>query len=543
MPNKILLSTVLLLLTNSVFAANNPQNDSLKIAIVQEWGQFNPITLNLASSEALIDFVVRKMVRRSAAGEALPDVAESIPSFNKKTLSAIWKIKPKAKWGDGIDITCADWELGWKAGLNPNVGASERTSFEKIAEIKFDEKNPKICTVKYKTAEWTFDRDLPPLIPSHLEASVYLKNSDKKEGYDQNSIYVREPTNAGLYNGPYLIKEFKLGSHFVLIPNKFFYGETPTIKNITIRHIGDTSTLRANLITRQIDMISSVGLPPDTAIQLDNEATKDNLDFKVVFRDSPIFQGLFFNNENEILKDPSVREALSLLVDKKSVVDSFFAGKLKPAETLLSPNNKAFKQKPISFNKRKADSVLEKSGWIKNAKGIREKNGRTLTLLFRTSSGIKVLETIQSYLCDQFKSSGIECLIKNQPPRVFLGETIQRGDFALGMFGMPVPPDTSLKSQLSSDAIPNEKNAWTGGNNLRINSTKIDSLLNEFDQEWDLKKRTAIMVKIESELSNMIPFVPIYHRREAAVIPKKLAGFNDSFLGTDFVVPEKWRFN
>ncbi len=525
--------------------------EEIKIAIVQEWNQFNPVTLNLASTQSLIDFVVRGVVRRSASGGVLPDIAESIPSFKNKTLKkekrqgaevlvAEWTLKSKAQWGDGKDITCDDWILGWKIGSTQNVGAAEKQPYEKILQIVKDPKNSKKCLVTYKTTDWTFDRDLPPLIPAHIEEKVYVENQNKKEGYDQSTIYVRNPTNAGLYNGPYKVVEFKIGSHFILTPNPYFYGQKPTIKKVTVRHIGDTSTIRANLLTGQIDMISSVGFPPDTALQLDEESEKKNLGFRIIFRDSPIFQGLFFNNENEILKHKEVRQAIALLIDKKSIVDSFFSGKLQPAETMLSPQNMAFLKRSPVFNKRKAEQLLESSGWKKDTTGIRFKDGKRLSLLFRTSSGIKVLETIQSFICDQLKSSGIECIIKNQPPRVFLGETIQRGDFALGMFGMPVYPDTSLKTQLGSSSIPNEGNSWTGGNNLRISSPRIDQFLKDFDKEWDFKRRTKLMKDLEAELHSMIPFVPVYHRREAVAVPKDLQGFEDSFSGTDFVYPEKW---
>ena len=100
------------------FAAST--SPELKMAIVQEWNQFNPVTVNLASTEAFLHFLLRPMVVRSASGEVLADLAEAVPTRKngmvqvrpfkgKKKIIATWKIRNGAKWGDGQAVTCKDW--------------------------------------------------------------------------------------------------------------------------------------------------------------------------------------------------------------------------------------------------------------------------------------------------------------------------------------------------------------------------------------------------------------------------------------------------
>ena len=105
--------------------------------------------------------------------------------------------------------------------------------------------------------------------------------------------------------------EFKLGSHIILTRNKYFYGTKPEFEKIIVTHIPDTSSLKANLSTHQIDGISAVGFPPDTAITMDEDFHDKNSLYQVHFQNSAIFQGVFFNLDNEILKDKKIREALS----------------------------------------------------------------------------------------------------------------------------------------------------------------------------------------------------------------------------------------
>lgn len=508
----------------------------LKIAVVQEFGQLNPITINLASTESFLHFVLRGMTVQDDKGTVIADLAEKVPTLKDK--KAIWTIKEKAKWSDGKPVTCQDWWLGWQVGLSANTMTQEKTLYTKIEKIEWAESTPKKCTVTYTTNSWAFDRDLPYPIPYHIENSVFEKWKNQKEAYDQNSIYVTAPTTAGLYNGPYVVDEFKLGSHFILKPNPHFFGEPAKISKVMVQHVGESNALQAHLKTKSINMISAVGFPPDLAFSMAENSKTDS--YQVFFQDSPIFQGLFLNHESPLLSEFAVRKALSLAIDKKKLTDAFFSSKLLPAETFIPPNFKEFVAHPASFNKKDAQKILDQAGWKVSDKKYRTKNGKELIIDFKTSSGIKILETIQVFICNEFAQIQVGCAIKNQPPRILLGDTISKGEFEMAMFGNSVLPDTSLSSLFSSKEIPTKENSWAGGNNLRWKSSKADQLLIKFDQENSKAKRSLILRSLEKEVLDQVAFIPVYHRREATVIPKNLVGLNYLGKGTAFMFPEKW---
>ncbi|MBY0555268.1 peptide ABC transporter substrate-binding protein [bacterium] len=534
---------VLYLLTTSLLSFSaEAAKSSLTIAIIQEWSTFNPVTSQLASNQALFPFIIRYMVKRSVDGGVVADVAEKIPTLDSKN-SALWIIKKNAKWADGQNITCADWYLGWQAGLNPKVSVEARSTYEKITKIEWSEKTPQNCNVTYATNDWTFDRDLPPFLPSHVEKSVYEKNKTEAEGYDRNTVYINGVTNNALYNGPYYVSEFKLGSHVIFTRNENFFGTKPKIAQIIVKHISDTSALRANIMSGQINAISAVGFPPDTAFLFDEDFKSSKLPYVVRFQNSGIFQGIYFNLDNEILKDIKVREALSRTINKEQIVKAFFSNKLQTAESILSPQHPAYTSKAAIYSKDKAVKLLDEAGWKMGPNRVRKKNGKTLSLVFKTSAGLKVLENIQIYVCEQFKSVGVECIIKNEPPRTLLGQSVPHGEFDLAMYGQPIPADSSLTGYFSSKDIPTAKNSWAGGNSIRLNSKELDQLLNDFDKENNKQKRNAIVKKIENFLQKNYSMIPIYHRREAVVIPKGLSGVLDSYEGTAFTDPEKWILN
>lgn len=523
----------LLLFPLSVFASNS----TLQIGIIQEWDNIHPVSYQTAATESILQFMYRDVVYRDASGKILPNLAVSIPKLKNK--QATWTFNDQAKWSDGTAITCADWHLGWQVGLSDNVSKTEKNIYSKIANITWDAKTPKKCVVTYATDEWTFDRDLPPVLPSHIEKTIFATQNSKVGSYEQSSNYIKNPTLKGLYSGPYQVVEYKIGSHIIFEENPFFFGKKPVIKKIILKHVSSTSTLKSYLLSKEINGISAVGFPPDLA--LDFAADASLKDFNVHFNNGPIFQGLFLNNEDELLKNIYIREALTYAINKKELTKAFLGGKLNPAETIISENDSAFSQKQAAYDPKKADAILEKNGWVKDASGIRKKNGKPLEIEFKTSAGIKLYETLQVSICDHFKRVGVLCKIKNEPPRILLGDSVPKGNFQIALFGNTTYPDTSLKGLYHSQDIPSDKNAWAGGNVLRFQSKEMDALLEKYDKEWSQSKRAQMLKKIDEILISQKAVIPIYHRREALVLPKALSGVEQSATGTGMAKPENWK--
>lgn len=524
--------------------------EPIKIGIVQEWDVFHPVITQTSAVESFLHFLFRDMTYRDDKGTVKADLAVAIPSLKNKTAQiiqngrskkviAVWEIKKNAVWSDNTPITCADWELGWRVGLSPFVSKTEQNIYSKIEKISFDKRNAKKCTVTYIDDSWTFDRDLPPLLPAHIEKSIFDSKNSKAGEYEKSSMYTVNPVYKGLYSGPYQITEIKIGSHVILEENPFFWGFKPTIKKIIIKLTPNTTTLKSYLLSHDLNAVASIGFPPDLATQFESDLSLK--DYTVHFKNAPLFQALFFNTQDTILASKNIRKAIALAIDKKTISETFLSGKLNPAETIISESDPAFVHRGSTYNIKDAEAILDLEGWRKDKDGIRRKNNKTLELIFKVSAGIKLYENIQLYICDSLKKIGVLCIIKNEPPRLLLGTTIQKGDFQLAMFGQNTYPDTSLKGLYSASEIPTEKNSWTGGNIIRYSNPKLDQLLLTYDKEWSFKKRILIMKKIENIIFENSVIVPLYHRREAFVAPRLMSGIQAGLKGTAIVFPEYWK--
>ncbi len=537
----ILGGLVLPLPSNISYAASKTE---LSIGISQEFETLNPLIMQMAASTYLFSYVGRTLVSLDSNGKWYPQLAKSIPTVEngqakiitvgaKKTVQAVWEIKDNAKWGDGNPVICKDFQFAITVASSNNVSIPSKEVYTQVEKIEIDPKNPKKCTFTYDKARWDFNQlsSTYPL-PSHLETSLFEKYKSEKEAYEKNSTYNKNPQNPGLYNGPYIISELKLGSHVALTVNPHFYGKTPSIKKIIIKLIPNTSTLEANLRSGTIDMISSLGLAFDQALTLEKKVKDEKLGFNVIFKPSLVYEHIDLNLENELLKDVRVRKALVTSINREDLVKALFQGKQQVAIHNMSPidpwfTNDKSKITLYPYSKRDAEKLLDSAGWKMESDGFRHKDGKKLSLVFMTTAGNKTREMVQTYLKDQWKAVGVEVLIKNEPARVFFGDTLTHRKFgAMAMYAWTSSPESSPRPNFHSSQIQTEKNGWSGQNNMAWSNPKVDEILDQIDVEFNFKKRVSLAHQFLKYYTDEVPVIPLYYRADTAVTQKNIKNIN-----------------
>ncbi len=519
-------------------------NAELKIGMSQEFENLNPLIGTMVATTYMQYLSNRNLAYLDANGKWTTQMAKSIPSLTNggaklndakdpsKGMTATWEILPKAKWGDGRDVTCNDLKFSWQAGMNDNVSVGERESYNNIASITWDEKTPKKCVIAYKKARWDFYKLTPTPMPAHIEQAVMDQYGKTPQGYDQNSQYSKNPTNPGLYNGPYLVSEIKLGSHVTFTPNPHFYGKQPNIKKIIFKLIPNTGTMEANLRSGTIDMISTLGLAFDQAVAFDKKVKAEKLPYNVLFKEGTTYEHIDLNLDNPILKDVRVRKALVHAINREELTKAIFEGKQKVAIHNISPVDKAWyteDPKKITLykpSKKDAAKLLDEAGWKLGPDGFRYKDGQKLSLSFMTTAGNKTRETVQTFLQSQWKSVGVDITIKNEPARVFFAETTRKRAFTgMVMYAWVSSPESTPRSTLHSSNIPSEKNSYSGQNQPGWINANVDKAIDQIDIEFNPNKRRDLIHSILKAYTDEVPVIPLFYRAEIAVIPTNLENF------------------
>lgn len=540
------LTLTTILLVGTVFAPVAPalpSNKQLSIGITQEFENLNPIIFSMAASSYIYFMASHPLVAIDSDWKwqcwlctTLPTLenglAKIVDGKGGKKLHVSWEIKANAVWGDGKPVTAEDVKLSWEIGLSPNVSTPSKDVYERIESINIDPKDPKKFTMVFKEIRYDYYQlGSLYIVPAHIEGPVFAKTKSQQGAYEKQTTFNLNPTNPGLYNGPYQVKEIKLGSHVILDRNPKYYGKKAEIERIILKLIPNTQTLEANLLSGTIDMISELGMSFDQALAFEKRVVKDKSlqsKYSVLYVDGMIYEHIDFNLKNPVLADHKVRQALLHAVDRDKLCAALFESRQKKALSMIHPRDIYYTENvtKYDYSVEKAAKLFEEAGWKIGPSGFLEKEGKRFSLSIMTTSQNKTRELVEVFLQEQWKKIGVELSINNEPARVFFGETIKHAAYpGLAMYAWVSSPDNPPRSTLHTKEIPTKENGWNGQNSGGWSNPRVDQLLADIYKEFDVQKRKAMMEEVQKLYTEEVPVMPLFMRADVAVIPTNLKGF------------------
>lgn len=447
-------------------------------------------------------------------------VRETTPE-GKPGVAVTYTIRPGTTWGDGVPMTTKDVVFTWQVGRHPLSGVGNLELYRSL--YKIDVKDDRTFTLHFDklTFQYNAINDFR-VLPAHLEEKAFAEPAN----YKNRTTFDTDTTNKGLYFGPYRIAEVAANSHVVLMPNPTWNGPKPHFKRIVVRVIENTAALEANLLSGAIDMIAGeLGLTIDQAIAFDK---RHGPRFNVVFKPGLIYEHIDLNLDNPILKDKRVRQALLYALDREALVKQLFDGRQPVAHTGVNPLDWVYWDgvKKYPHDPKKAAELLDAAGWSGLRGGFRHNaKGERLSLELGTTAGNRSRELVQQVLQSQWKALGIEVRIRNQPARVFFGETVTKRKFlGLAMFAWYSSPENVPRSTLHSDHIPKPENNYAGQNYTGYANKEMDDLIEKIETELDREKRQLLWRRLQEIYAEDLPVLPLFFRADAYILPKWLSG-------------------
>ena len=520
-------------------APAQPARDSLSIGMVEFPADMHPFITNQLVRSYVHGFARRVVTRFDINNTLICDLCTEVPSLangrvareGDHGLAVRFTLRPGLTWGDGVALTSHDIALGFdiERQFNPEPGL-----------VGVEEVDPTTYIVHFDTPRYDFDRLSPDPIPAHLEEASFRAAKDPLE-YGRQSLYNRAPTTPGLWNGPYLVAGFTPGDQARFTPNPFWSGRKPYFRSITTRVIENTAALQANLLSGDID--TAWGLTFDQSLALE----KDHGDrFSLTFLPSLSTTLLVPNLANPALADRRVRQAILLGIYRKTLVEKLFAGRQPVADGILSPaepsRNPAIQRYP--FNPTRARALLAEAGYLPGAdKYLHGPGGERLSIDLASSSGVRLVELVEQVLQSQLKAIGIELVLRNEPPRMLLGETVRQRRFqGLVMFSWLPGPDSIPHSRFHSSRIPSAANSFGGGNYAGYSNPEMDRLLTDALAELDPARRQTQWNRIQALVADDLPVLPLYHPAAVFLQPRWLTGMlPPQSLTLPSLAAEDWR--
>ena len=178
------------------------------------------------------------------------------------------------------------------------------------------------------------------------------------------------------------------------------------------------------------------------------------------------------------------------------------------------------------------------------ADGIRRNGaGERLTVELMTTAGNRSRELVEQVIQSQLRQVGVDVRIRNEPARVFFGETVSKRQFTgAALFAWLSSPENVPRTTLYSDQIPTAENNWAGQNYTGFKSPDMDALIDAIEIELDRDKRKALWSRLQRLYVEELPVIPLYWRADAYILPKWLTGVRPT--GHQFTTAlwvEEWR--
>ena len=287
--------------------------------------QYHALTPNIQLSQTLFE----PLVCTDAQLDTKPCLAES---WTADGTSWTFKLRPNVKFSDGSSLTAADVVFTYdRAGKVPNSPSSFKIYLQQVTKV--EAVNP--LTVRITTAQPY------ALVPSNL-ASLPIMSAKAAAGPAPEGKTTTE-LNAGsglVGAGPYRFVSWKRGSEIVFERNPHYWGKPPAWDRVVYRPISNPAARVAALLAGDVDVAED---PPTDDLERLQKDTKLNVvtrpSNRIIYvaldqhgNETPGIQGT--NGKNPLL-DKRVREALSLAIDRKALVDRIMGGVATPAAQLL----------------------------------------------------------------------------------------------------------------------------------------------------------------------------------------------------------------
>jgi peptide/nickel transport system substrate-binding protein len=133
--------------------------------------------------------------------------------------------------------------------------------------------------------------------------------------------------------GPFMLEEWVKEDHITLARNPDYWGQAPTLDQITFRVIPDASAAFLALQSGQVDIISQWASPgPDQIAQAESDPG-----IQVVYNPGLNVGYLGINFAKEWAQNENMRRALMHAVDKEGIVATLFAGDAVVAKQFIPP--------------------------------------------------------------------------------------------------------------------------------------------------------------------------------------------------------------
>ena len=280
--------------------------------------------------------------------------------WNEDRSKVVMKVREGVTWHDGSPFTAEDVAWSLERAANPDTGNPINFVWGTLGNFTVDGNT---VTADVKQFDPTIFKWMYFLTGYVLPKACYEKVG--AEGFEA----------APVGTGPYMVEKFERNAFVRLKANANYWGGKPEFETVTIKFVPDAAARVAEVESGNAHV--TLEMPYEEYDRLKGGPLSG-----VAHPISDI--GMIFINDADPMKDPNVRMAAALAIDKQLIIDRLLSGYGVKIDTLETPEYEAFDASiTVPYDPAKAVELLAASGYsvdnpvkftIQTTKGFKPKD-------------------------------------------------------------------------------------------------------------------------------------------------------------------------
>lgn len=484
-------------------AAATGDADPITWAVYRDVQTIDPLFAFDYPDNTALTLMCESLLRTQPDG-TLADGLASLSRTDATTL--VLDIDPAATFWDGSPVTADDVVYSLERQRDPELGGFYAQAFSRVDTIEAT--GDRQVTLTLTGADYWLDGEL-----ASMPGVIVQKKYVEAKGADYGT-----PSGGVMCTGAYEFESWSPASGVAAVPSDDYWGEADArVEKITLKGVVDEAALTSALIAGEIG-----GTYPPAISTL--PVLEDNDAVTVTQGPGYATAALVISDLKGTLSDVRVRQALSLALDRKGIVDNVFHGAAEDARWLANPGTFASARETYQAA---YDEVPALEQDLTEAKQLIEEAGAAgKTLTIGMSSAIPDI----AYEAGAFKTAGekigLKVEFKSVSADAFINFFIDpKAREGVDAFPTVTYGDYADPAALSATVVlPDGAQNYSG-----FDDPEITSLLEEARGTEDEEARAKLVIEAQQRTMELMPWIPTAQPNAVLVTSSELTGAVSSF--------------
>ncbi len=484
--------------------APTDRGDALVVAAIGEPTTLVPILAADSASADICGLVFNGLLKYSPSLELVGDLAERW-ELRDRGATILFHLRRNVRWHDGTPFTAEDVRFTYQALINPEVRTPYRGDFERVRALEV--LDPWTVRVRYDA----------PFAPGLASWTMWIMPAHCLEHQDLHATpFARHPVGTG----PFQFRRWLSADRLELTANPDYYAGAPALQTWIERIIPDPSTIFLELQTEGVDL---TGLTP-LQYQRQTGSPFFQTHYQRFRYPSLGYTYLGYNLQLPMFRDPRVRQALNLAINKPALIQGALLGLGRVATGPFLPGSWASDPtvQPAPYDPARAKALLAEAGWTDHdGDGWLDRDGQPLTFTILTNQN-QPRELTAQIIQRQLQEIGVRVQIRVLEWSSLLANFIHPRRFEAILLGWGLSPEPDpYDIWHSSKTRPGEFNF------IGYANPTVDRLLEAGRRTVAIPARAALYHQVHRILAEDQPYcflyvpeaLPIVHARVQNVQP------------------------